>query len=298
MQVNLCRKKGAYNTYCQAGSRILVTLFYSEHENVNWEAVTFNESESMRKIIVDNIVKVYAFLSAPIPEGSLKQKIRLFIFKFKPYLHKEFLINKGETVFLIGSPSAQNIENTLRVVGRKGRVVLVEADQENVRKLSSYFGEHPKHNLTIIPKAAFSRQGKGLFCIAPNPLDHKLLIDNIDMDNDYQADDYYLETIEMDVDTVDNIAEELGIQSIDYIEITVNGAEVHVLEGMEKMLNKTNRVFAKGHAKNKETGAPIHKEIEPLLKSYGFQTFLTKPTKSFARTVEWGLRLGDVFAWK
>lgn len=250
----------------------------------------------MRRTIVNFIVRVFGLLTNGFPEAAWKHKIRRYIFKHKPFLHKEFLVNRGETAVLIGSPRISNIETTLRIVGSKGLVVLAEPEPQNLKKIRDYFSEPKYPNLKIIPRAISSKKSKGVFLVAPEKLDHKLVIDSIDIDLDHIDDDYYIDRLEMEIDTIDNISKELGLKQIDYIEITINGAEYEALLGMENSLSITKRLFVKAHAIDKETNKPLNVKVDALLRDRGFGTLITKPSNSLSES--WGERKGDVYAWK
>ena len=65
---------------------------------------------------------------------------------------------------------------------------------------------------------------------------------------------------------------------IDFLSVTVNGAELEVLKGSEGLLRSAPRharVYAKGHALD-ETGEPIHRAAQQFLKELGYETTITK----------------------
>ena len=113
----------------------------------------------------------------------------------------------------------------------------------------------------------------------------------------------FAERITIDVDTVDNILAELGFDRVDYAEITVNGAELQVLEGMQKTLANTKRVFVSGYART-ISGKPMNRRTEAMLRALGLRTKITtraEPTQAGfdTRAVEhWGRQEGHVFAWR
>ena len=241
---------------------------------------------------------LYRLINLFIPEGSIKTGFRRAALKLYPGIPKEFMVNRGDIVVQVGSPVPSRIERLSRSVGEKGEVVLIEPDVTNLKRQYENVESKNLKNVTIVPKAAFNSKGKGQFLVAPHPADHRLVIENIEHDNDYRAENYYLREVDVEVDTIDNILRDLRIDRIDYIEIAINGAELVVMQGMERILNSTRRLFVKGHARDKDTKRPLNQELIPLLKAKGFDTYLTKPSKSVAVTVVWGPRVGDVYAWE
>ena len=83
----------------------------------------------------------------------------------------------------------------------------------------------------------------------------------------------------------------------DIVIITVNGAELDVLSGMPASLRAVRRLYVKAHARHKDTGEPLNKEVAALLEAAGFETHVTLPSRSVAQEV-WGQREGDVYAWR
>lgn len=83
--------------------------------------------------------------------------------------------------------------------------------------------------------------------------------------------------------TVDNILNDISINNVSLISLTINGAELEAIEGMSKTLEiYSPRLSVAGwYLRN---GQPIWKIIVPLLKDKGYRTVL-------------GNR-GRVLAWK
>ena len=110
----------------------------------------------------------------------------------------------------------------------------------------------------------------------------------------------FLETMsgaeEIDVDTVDNILDDLQCPHVDFVEIMVNGAELEVLKGMDRILQDCLRLRIKGHAKEQTSGEDIGARIVALLKSNGLRTTRARPTAPRSEATSWGARAGDVYA--
>lgn len=213
-------------------------------------------------------------------------------------LPKEFLINKGEIVIIIGTPHTGTINRMAKCVGRTGQVVVVEPDQVNLTKHKDFIEVNHIKNVTIVPKAASNKKGIAKFLIAPHPSRHRLYLPNVEHDSDYQSANYYIKTIDVEVDTVDNIMHGLKISEVGYVENMVNGAEMIVLEGMEQTLSKTKRIMVKGHARHKDTKIPLCDEILPFLYERGFKIKRTLPSQTNVKIESWDMRQGDVFAWR
>jgi FkbM family methyltransferase len=198
-------------------------------------------------------------------------------------------------VVQIGTRYTGTIDKLVRLVGEVGRVVLVEASPENFERLSEHIKMKSLDNAIIIERGAWSEKKKHRFILAKNPLDNRIEDENIVHDNDL-VEGGYVDQKEIEFDTVDNMMKEIGVNSIDFISITVNGAELEVLKGMEHMLDHTQRLYVKAHARHKETNRPINIDIVDFLNHRGFEAIITNATTAVVK--EWGEREGDVFAWR
>jgi FkbM family methyltransferase len=226
------------------------------------------------------------------PEGSLKERIRklgLTVFKRFPI---ELTLRKGETIVQVGAnvKSGEALKMA-RIVGEAGHVIVIEPEMANLEDLRRNLEEASLKNVTLIPKGAWSKRGKQMLLLSPHPGDHKIEIPGILHDSDLRPEKRHSAT-EIEVDTVDNILKSLGISHVDYVKITVNGAELEVLKGMERTLKGDLRLWVKGHAL--KDGQPLHQAIASFLKERGFFVQITKEdrdqiSKDFVRE-------GDVYA--
>ena len=120
------------------------------------------------------------------------------------------------------------------------------------------------------------------------------------IDNDYRAE--YNDALQIDVDTFDNLLFAMDVNAINYLSITVNGAEHEDLKGCKNILDNSNhmRVYSKRHARigDATSGHPINKNIAKYLEAKGYNTVLTRGERSTATIEQWKCREGDVFGWK
>ena len=82
-----------------------------------------------------------------------------------------------------------------------------------------------------------------------------------------------VKTTEVEVDTLDNILEELEIDRVALVKMDIEGAEIEALKGMGKTLsnNGTRIVIAAYHIVD---GQPTYKTIIPTMEAIGFRTIL------------------------
>jgi Methyltransferase FkbM domain len=98
---------------------------------------------------------------------------------------------------------------------------------------------------------------------------------------------------------IDDVLKDMAISEINYLSVTVNGAELEVLKGAEETLKRSRniRVYSKGHARL-ENGQPINTLIKPYLETLALIAVISKGEPSSTHDEGWLYRNGDVFAWK
>lgn len=186
---------------------------------------------------------------AYIPENVLKHKMRIFLIQWTNLALNVFVIRRGDTAVLVGAPPGGEYLGMSELVGRRGRVILVEPEKQNLKGLETEITDKGLKNVIIIPKAAYSARKMLEFVISDSPLDHKIQLEDIMHDNDLRQD-AYISTETIETDTLDNMLISIGINHVDFVKIAVNGAELEVLKGMEQTLKRNTKlkIWVKGHA--------------------------------------------------
>lgn len=231
-----------------------------------------------------------------IPEGSIRHWLRLLVVKAGKDLPRRAMVNRGDCVLQVGTPSVEVIHHYLEIVGDKGRVIVLEPETQNFVRLSTDPIISKAQNVSLLQRAAWNKKEILALTVAKHDWDHKISVPSVVHDNDL-VENNYTNTEEVQADTIDNILDDLGVKHVDYAEIHVNGAEVEVLRGMTKALDYTTRLHVKGHAVMKESGEPINKQIDQMLRERGFRTIICASTKARSKAVEsvWRIRAGDVY---
>ena len=238
-----------------------------------------------------------------IPESTTKNRVRARLLKWRNALPRELMIQPGDTAVQIGMWRERNLRRLSNCVGPIGRVVLIEADQDVVARLSNYLSNHRIDNVTIVNKGAWSERGTFTMHVGRSAANNRLAADDVQMLGEMNKAAFVEQRV-IEVDSVDNILAELGVEQVDYMEISVNGVERQVIEGMERMLPRTRRIFVAGYARLEEGTKPTNQIVESKLRSRGFQTRVTcetAPTQAdfdTAAVKQWGKQDGHVFAWR
>lgn len=249
------------------------------------------------KIPVNAVKTALSSLWKMIPENHAKHGVRSVLMRYKPHPNRRFLVNPGDTVLQVGAAGAGIVEWVLSIVGPQGRVVALEPDERNFKKLAA---SPLLQSEQVILKnvAAWSKREKLMLTVSHNPADNKIAVEEVLHDNDLVPDNYIHEQ-EAQADTVDNILKSLDISHIDFAEIHVNGAELEVLKGMEETLPNACRLHIKAHALVGDDKVPLNQLIKEFLEERGFKIVIARSTEARTEAAAhgWTVRDGDLYAW-
>lgn len=198
--------------------------------------------------------------------------------KWKRSLRQIFQPRPGETFVDIGAYMGYGTLRLAQLLGAKSKIVAVEADSDALQLLRWNIEANNLHNVTIVPKAMWKSPGCLKFYRTAKQANS--LIDDVLRRN---GSSQTIQSTEMKTDTVDRILQQLRLTA-GLVSITVNGAEVEVLEGMKNTLQSTNGVRLTIAGWYRRDGRKICEIVEPKLHELGFEVVIG--------------RLGRVLAWK
>lgn len=242
------------------------------------------------------------------PECRWKNHLRAGLLKWRMALPRELLVRRGDVVVQVGMWRHRNVGRLAKCVGAHGRIVLIEADQRNVDSLKEALPGNCLRRIDVVCKGAWSAAGKLPFQLSRNPSHNRIDMSDVKMVSEDAG--VFVADSEIEVDTVDNILDACSVQDIDYAEISVNGAELPVLQGMVRTLPHTKRIFVAGYARTTKGDEPTNVRIEAILREAGFRTMITRKTRTAlaeqasgstfggAAKAQWGDLDGHVFGWR
>ena len=142
----------------------------------------------------------------------------------EPWMTQYFKPREGEVVIDVGAHVGKYALYSARLVGESGVVIAIEPHPENYQALTGNIELNGFKNVIALNVAAYNCNGKKL-----------PLIGSIDQEYTVKA---VVEEgcVLAETKKIDSILEELDIQKVDYVKIDVEGAELEVLEGMEKCI--------------------------------------------------------------
>ena len=179
---------------------------------------------------------------------------------YREYCKDGFEAERDNVVLDVGASMGWfTIPATLKV-GGTGMVIAVEPEPTNLAFLKVNVSK--LDNVLLVEKCVWNRKGKIKLFAGPTTLTHSVI-------RPHFKSNY----VWVQADTLDNIVSELGVDKVDFIKIDVEGAELEVLEGAERVLKNAKRVaVAAYHARGEKQTWP---EVKRVLEQKGFKTEIT-----------------------
>ncbi len=172
---------------------------------------------------------------------------------------KFYGFRKGDTVVEVGAYIGYYVMRVAELVGEGGRVVAIEAVEENLQLLRKNIEANGFKHVIIVPKAAWNSEGSLRFY--RNTRQQASAMSTV-----VNAQ----EEFDVHCDSIDNILKNADIAKVDFIRIQVNGVEREVLLGMPELLKQNPTLLVA--AIYERDGKKSWMEIKTTLESYGYTT--------------------------
>jgi FkbM family methyltransferase len=179
-------------------------------------------------------------------------------------------LRRGMTFLDIGANDGLYTLFAARRVGRRGRVVAFEPSSRERHNLERNLALNRLKKVTIVPAALANQAGQASLQIAPALHGGHNTLGGF-AHQGVSAIDAEL----VPVETLDAVADRLGIGKVDVVKIDVEGAEVKVLEGARKVLMSSRPVLlieANDEALRKQAASNSH--LVALLRSLDYEIFV------------------------
>lgn len=165
-----------------------------------------------------------------------------------------------------------------RLVGKKGKVYAFEPEPKNYDYLIKNIKLNDYENIVALQKAVSDKKGKTKLFICPYDTGHHTINqhEGIEAYKQGRVIDDKKDFIEIETITLDEFFEGEE-ESIDFIKIDVEGAEMLVLSGMDRMLRKNKRlkmIVEFFPLLIKEMGSSPIDFIRRILEDYHFSIFV------------------------
>ena len=169
---------------------------------------------------------------------------------------KLYELKKGDTVVDAGAHIGVFTVFAAKSVGDDGEVIAIEPEKKNLGSLRKNIEINSLDNVAVVPKGLWDGRSKKRLYLTRSSVGHSLI---------HSSD----KTEEIEVDTLDNILEGLGVSKVDFIKMNIEGAEIQALRGMKKTLKSSGvkLIIEAHHLVNR---VPTYKIIIPWLERAGF----------------------------
>jgi len=190
---------------------------------------------------------------------------------------KNCQLQKGNTVIDVGAAWGFNTVDFSRKVGDDGTVVAIEPDIGSLVILRKNLDLNGCTNVIVVGKGLWSRKDKLEFSVKESAGCNSLVT--------LKTRGKVIGTMEIEVDTLDNILQELGIDidKVALIKMDIEGSEIEALKGMDRIVSKDNDVKVAVASYHIVGGQPTHKTIIPMMEQMGFSSQLKHGISYFAR---------------
>jgi FkbM family methyltransferase len=172
-----------------------------------------------------------------------------------------FQVGTGDTVVDVGAHIGRY---SLLAARRASRVIAVEPEPSNYAMLKQNVALNGFSNVTVVLAALSNRSGRARLYL---PKSGDTASNSLEPNGSGGLQKAGQEQgIEVECETLDDLVLRLGLQSVDWLKIDVEGHEVSVLKGGQRMLNKVRRLII-------EVADSNAKACRALLNEVGFETF-------------------------
>lgn len=174
---------------------------------------------------------------------------------------------EGETVVLGGCHRYDTLRSFYDAVGPEGRIVAIEANERNVEKLRERVAADRgmrAENVTLVAKGIWNEKRRLTFIA--NDGGHPGL-DKIESPRlrDFSYDKVErVQRFEIEVDTLDNILDELGVDKVDFVLLTINDAELLALDGVDRLIRRNPNVRFLVHSQSPYPGEVVKKKLAEM----------------------------------
>lgn len=207
------------------------------------------------------------------------------VYRLANKLRWRAFMKPGDTVVQAGVDMGAKMDKGLipnaiamsQIVGPAGKVIAIEPSNESVKRLQAYILSYGIENILPIEKALWHKKELMPLRLGNESWHNRL--DAIQSKSD-QVDVFFGDAL-VEADTLDNILDELHVDNVSHVCLTINGAEYNALIGMTKILQqkKISLLIAGGATQcflQNPDEIPVTEKIANLLVENGFEISVDK----------------------
>ncbi len=248
----------------------------------NWVKSLGLDVDGSLVVEIDNGIKLYDLcLNTPLPaavairpQDLMKAENRGLYYRFlttlneidgimfQPSYDACYRVKRGDVVVDAGARIGTFAAKIAAAAGDEGKIIAIEPEPRNYACLLKNIEANRLRNVVPIPKMLWSQSRRLDLYLAGNSAAHSAYYDAF-----YGSTG---ESIGVEAETLDNILDELGIGSVDFVKMDIEGSEMEALRGMKRTLcSKVQLAIAAYHPVR---GKFAYAEVIPQLEQLGFRT--------------------------
>jgi len=175
-------------------------------------------------------------------------------------LHEQyFKVERGDVVIDVGASIGEFTIPAAMKAGDDGFVLAIEPEPRNFAFLWMNVKLNKLRNVKLCRKAVANYKGWTTLYISNHGVTGHTLVPKRET-----------KTIRVEVDTLDNIARDYGLDKTDFVKIDVEGFEIEVLKGADSTLNSAKKIVVECHSSRNVM------IVARILKSKGFKVVYRK----------------------
>jgi len=191
---------------------------------------------------------------------------------------KLFAVRPGDIVLDVGSGIGEYALYFARKVAKNGLVIAIEPEPKNATSLRANVRLYRMHNIVTVEKAVWNRKCTLALYLHKGISEHSVI-----------ADQGGKNSVMIEAQTLDNIVSDLGIRSVDFLKMDIEGAELEALEGAHSVLNLTKKIVVAAY--HSRDGKTTCERVCQILRQRGFEVRptddgLVHAARSSARVTE------------
>ena len=219
--------------------------FSSIHYCESKYMIYYTDFETKRVKFYNRFLRSSRLMARSFRRGSGYERSKYFTSAMVPYS----TVAEGDTVIQVGSTTLHHIGLSQpliysSLVGPKGHVFVVEPDPVGLDGLIRYTNASGVSNVRAIDKAAWNEKGveKFVYHIGHGGTNVQADYYPHDVRKPSRTPGVLIRERDTEMDTLDNMIRDHVIKKVDHVNITVNGTEYKVLQGLKETLGSMKSV--------------------------------------------------------
>ncbi|TFF87608.1 MAG: FkbM family methyltransferase [Promethearchaeota archaeon] len=180
---------------------------------------------------------------------------------FPDFFHKKVKVHQGDIVLDVGAFMGLSSIHLSKHVGPEGFVYAIEPVIPDT--LQKNLKANEVSNVKCLPFAVGEKKGDLEIEISD------FIADSSITKREY-TQEYYTQTKNVEVRTIDSLVKELGLDRVDYVKMDIEGAEELALRGAEGVLKEFKPKLSISSYHIDFENEPQHDKLVRLLKEYGY----------------------------